>query len=93
MSISDLAHADVRKRGRTVAAALAGVVAGPIAVLLVLGGPVHWAVLLGLTVLGGHLLRDRRLVGWFVGSSAVSTTLLGGALFGWVIWSFSNWKA
>jgi hypothetical protein len=82
-----------RRPTSTVAAALGGAVAGPVAVLLLLGGPVHWAVLLSLTVLAIVGLRGRRLAGWFVGSAVVSTIVLGGALFAWLIWAFSNWKS
>ena len=82
-----------RRGGRTVAAVLAGALAGPVAVLLLLGGPVHWTVLIGLALLAGMVLRGSRLIGWFVASAVVSTIVLGGALFAWVIWAFSNWKA
>jgi hypothetical protein len=91
MSMS--APVESRQAGRTVAAALAGVVAGPVGVLLLLGGPVHWVALLGLALLAGMVLRGSRLIGWFVASAVVSTIVLGGALFAWVIWALSNWKA
>jgi hypothetical protein len=92
MSMSTPLDAGRRSRGRVAAAAIAGAVAGPVAVLLLLGGPVHWAVLAGLALLALPMLRDRRIAGWFVVSAVVSTIVLGGALFAWVIWAFANWK-
>ncbi len=55
--------------------------------------PVIGLCWLGLVLLAGLVLRGSRLIGWFVASAVVSTIVLGGALFAWVIWAFSNWKA